>query len=110
MYHLTPTIHSLMRYGSRTGRQDMLAINLITSIKNASKMDFNEIKSVGFDLRKILKDDCYYVWYDENIKEYVLAVVTRNGYIKTVLTQNIFSRVTPGKEIRLEYRSKLFGY
>lgn len=110
MYGLTPTIHSLMRYGTRTGKQDQLAMNLVTAIKNSTKMDANEVKRVGFNMRKVLKDDNFYVWYDENIREYVLAIVTSKGYIKTVLTQNVFSHVKPGKEIRLEYRQRIFGY
>lgn len=110
MYPLTPTIHSLMRYSTRTGRNENLANNLIESIKKASKIEVNEIREVGFNFKKILKDDDYYLWYDENIGEYVLAIVTKKGFVKTVLTQNIFSQVKPGKQVRLEYRQRIFGY
>ncbi len=99
--------HSIMRYGSRTGRQNNLVAGLVESIKNGKQISITEVLGSGFSLKKAYKNDTYYIWYDEQIHDDLVAIVTNAGIIKTVLRREMFTYINYNCKIRHEFNRQL---
>lgn len=86
----TPTIHAMKQYSIRTATQPYEAgAKLLGALANATVI--TEAQAVRrFPITKIKKGDTYYLWYEERIKEDVLAIVRKDGAIVTVLTANVY--------------------
>ena len=85
--------HAMSQYMARTGRQPELGLyrTLIGLIRLAKPVDLGEIRAVGIDISRMFKGDTYYLWFDEKINDFLLAVVARDGTVKTVLRKDMYS-------------------
>ena len=91
MKPLILTNHALKQYASRTGRCENLCVaELFNSIRAGQQVTFNKAVEMGFKLTRAYKTDTYYVWYDPRIDENVIAIIAKDGAIKTVMTVNLY--------------------
>lgn len=92
MKNLLLTRHCIDRYAIRTGRQNPW-LNLETflnCIQNARELTYTETVAAGFSITRIFKGDTYHLWYDEFVNDELLAVVAKDGAVKTILRREIY--------------------
>ena len=107
MKELTVTNHSIVRYASRTGRNSDLVSNLIKSIRSGKKLSLSEVIKRGFSITRYSKDDSFYLWFDDIAQDELLAIVTIDGFIKTVLRREMFGYINYGCKMRYEFSNHL---
>jgi hypothetical protein len=91
MKPLILTNHALKQYASRTGRCENLCVaELFNSIRAGQQVSFKDAIEMGFKLTRSYKGDTYYVWYDPRIDEKIVAIIAKDGAIKTVMTINLY--------------------
>lgn len=119
MKSLILTYHGVSRYASRTGRDPhSCALELISALRNQSaEVSHAMAKEQGFNIARKFKGDTYYVWFDAKINDTLLAIITEDGAIKTILRKEIYGYLNPslkeresiygtGKEYSYGYQSK----
>ena len=91
MKPLILTNHALKQYATRTGRcENVCVAELFNSIRAGEQMTYKEALDMGFKITRAYKGDTYFVWYDPRVDEKVVAIVAKDGAIKTVMTINLY--------------------
>lgn len=108
MKPLILTNHCLEQYSARTGRDVMSCVaELINSIRTGKEINFTDIEYYGFNIHRIFNGDKYYLWYDPKIDDDLLAIVAKDGAVKTVLRREMYSH---RKKVALVYDKTKGGY
>lgn len=91
------TKHGIERYASRTARDiNACAMELVCSIRNQSaEVSYDMAIEQGFAVTRRYKGDSYHMWYDPKVNDDLLAIITKDGAIKTVLRKEIYSYTDP---------------
>jgi len=111
MKPLIVTNHALQQYMIRTGRKELnCIIELISLIKLSGRVTYDEARDKNFNVTRDFKGDTYHLWYDQTINDYLLAIVAKNGAIKTVLRKEIYAYKDLSGKIRNDMRGRSFKY
>lgn len=111
MKPLIVTNHALEQYSARTGRNKYSCVaELINSIRIGVSVTPKEASRRGFNISRVFKGDTYTMWYDEKISDRLLAIIAKDGAIKTVLRKEMYS-YNPNSKIRYEKGGSFtYGY
>lgn len=111
MKPLILTNHSLDKYAFRTGRKPCgCAEELINGIKSGEQMTLEEVQAHGFSLTKVYSGDTYHVWYDSQIKDHLLAIVSKTGAVVTILRKEMYGSLNPKLDMKyIDREVKVYG-
>ena len=104
------TSHALQQYEARTGRRGLEGLmGLPVALKMVENVTLYTTKERGFSIVKVFAGDKYLIWYDENIKEEICGIVSKDNALKTVLTKKIYSWANRSMKVRNEMEYKYGG-
>lgn len=92
MKQLIVTNHGLQQYAARTGRSQFSCVaELINSVRFSEVVPYERTFDYGFTITRRFPGDTYRIWHDPKIDENLLAIISGDGAIKTVLRKEMFS-------------------
>jgi len=111
MKSLMVTNHAFQQYMARTGKNQLTnTIELINSIRTGTQVTYENAQNDGFNITRKFKGDTYYVWYDLTIKDYLLAIIAKDGAIKTILRKEIYAYRDLSSKFKNDTKERSFNY
>jgi hypothetical protein len=105
------TNHCIEQYAARTSR-DILKCSeeLANSIMHGTVVDVDDVYIHGFTLTKVFRGDTFCIWYDPKIDDELLAIIAKDGAVKTVLRKKMYTYIPKGVKCRYDRKGDTLFY